>query len=550
MSCPVFLGSLYLYVKQLKNYFLIFLFIFGSQLFGGVDYSVIGDSTKNPATVNLLLTKTFYEKSHKIGFQSRYFFMNTNNYAIASSDFYANGLNNSLSYRSANLLYLLNKLKENPPPFASLTFAGEYSHLSNLGSSDLSSNNRYEIGLFDIKQPNLKVMGQFTELNLSGRFKKINFVVGRFYPQSFFINAQDGRLRPTCVQGLSFYFHQPFHRFCPWIYSVDFNVANKILVRGSNDWHSINESIGIYPMGVSENGKSSNYATAVNSNNLLFFPKISLSKISERSEKNTLGLLYIPSDRDSINRTAIDLNYSLVYSNSLFLTQMFEIHGSIETILRINQKSGAIVPMNEKSKSLDYGFMVIRQNSLSQNSDTNYIPQNSKSSTFSGFLNFKINKFNWYQSFKIAGTIITNEGRYLMPREWGRDPFYTFMARERNEGLGGVNALTLEYSLGKKFKKRLFFINSVVLNLGYGNYHLPDVKNVALNKYGMPSYQQLNTRLSISLQTSKSHDLQLQFWYIQKFNEGNTYNQVKYELNKVNMSQVNIVVNYSYAFDI
>ena len=33
---------------------------------------------------------------------------------------------------------------------------------------------------------------------------------------------------------------------------------------------------------------------------------------------------------------------------------------------------------------------------------------------------------------------------FLMPREWGREPFYTFLPRERNEGLGGVNAWTCQ----------------------------------------------------------------------------------------------------------
>lgn len=28
-----------------------------------------------------------------------------------------------------------------------------------------------------------------------------------------------------------------------------------------------------------------------------------------------------------------------------------------------------------------------------------------------------------------------------MPREWGREPFFTFLPRERNEGFGDVHAL-------------------------------------------------------------------------------------------------------------
>jgi len=32
-------------------------------------------------------------------------------------------------------------------------------------------------------------------------------------------------------------------------------------------------------------------------------------------------------------------------------------------------------------------------------------------------------------------------GRYLMQREWGKDPFFTFMPRERNERFGNVDTV-------------------------------------------------------------------------------------------------------------
>jgi hypothetical protein len=38
-----------------------------------------------------------------------------------------------------------------------------------------------------------------------------------------------------------------------------------------------------------------------------------------------------------------------------------------------------------------------------------------------------------------------------MPREWGRDPFYTFMPRERNEGYGDVNADIDKYNKSSEY---------------------------------------------------------------------------------------------------
>lgn len=543
MSCPVFLGSLYLYVKQLKNYFLIFLFIFGSQLFGGVDYSVIGDSTKNPATVNLLLTKTFYEKSHKIGFQSRYFFMNTNNYAIASSDFYANGLNNSLSYRSANLLYLLNKLKENPPPFSSLTIQVEYSHLSNLSSSNFSTNNRYEIGLFDIKQPSLKSMGQITDLNVTGKFKKIEFQLGRFIPQNPFINAQDGRLRPTYIQGARLTYG---HDFLPLRLNLiaSLGIANQFLVRGSNEWSSINQSVGIYPIGVNTIGKAVSYLNSVNSNNLLFFPSLHISK----SNETYIGTIATFIDSIKLSKaTENSLNYNLVYLNSLFTTHLVELKGSLQINRKIHRFRGSYGLIYTKYTSFSYGLMWIHQNSIAPISEINYIDYQANSNVFSALFSLRKHDLSWDYQITAAATRITKDGRYLMPREWGRDPFYTFMPRERNEGFGDLTALTLEAKIDRSFYPNFINLKRLSFTLGCGNYQLPDVKDYFFNKYGMPSYQQLNTILNFQFAQNKNpHNLSIQLWYVQKFNSGNTYNQLNYELNKVNMLQINIIVNYYY----
>ena len=59
------------------------------------------------------------------------------------------------------------------------------------------------------------------------------------------------------------------------------------------------------------------------------------------------------------------------------------------------------------------------------------------------------------------------------------------MARERNEGFGDVHTVTtkIQYTNPKKTFKS---------HLAVGYFDLPDVKNVALNKYGLPLYVQTN----------------------------------------------------------
>ena len=124
-----------------------------------------------------------------------------------------------------------------------------------------------------------------------------------------------------------------------------------------------------------------------------------------------------------------------------------------------------------------------------------------------------------------------------MPREWGHDPFYTFMPRERNEGFGDVTALTINTTF--KSPKRL------KLELGAGYFELPDVKNFVLNKYGIPSYSQLNAdvmyRFARHLKGLEAH-----FLYVRKERIGNDYGNERYVINKVNMNHVNLILNYAF----
>ena len=78
-------------------------------------------------------------------------------------------------------------------------------------------------------------------------------------------------------------------------------------------------------------------------------------------------------------------------------------------------------------------------------------------------------------------TRITAGGRYQMPREWGKEPFFTFLMREQIEGAGDVHAFTTRTSY--TFKK-----TRLKADIGIGYYNMPDVRNAVLNKYGIPYF--------------------------------------------------------------
>jgi len=125
-----------------------------------------------------------------------------------------------------------------------------------------------------------------------------------------------------------------------------------------------------------------------------------------------------------------------------------------------------------------------------------------------------------------------------MPREWGREPFFTFLPRERNEGFGDVHALMakVNYNLPGSGLK-------TALSAGY--YKLPDVKNYRLNKYGLPSYTQANADIRYAF-TGILKGLEAQLLVVWKMNTGELYNNERFEFNKVNMLQYNFVLNYHF----
>ncbi len=132
---------------------------------------------------------------------------------------------------------------------------------------------------------------------------------------------------------------------------------------------------------------------------------------------------------------------------------------------------------------------------------------------------------------------ITSIGRYLMPREWGRDPFFTFMPRERNEGYGDVHAYVIRMNY-------LFPKVKLKTNLSVGYVDLPEIDNYRLNKYSMPSYGQVNLDIRYEF-SSFLQGLDAQFLLAHKIN-ATQEEQPKSLFNKVDMTNYNFILNFHF----
>lgn len=416
----------------------------------------------------------------------RYFWMNTINEG-ALKDYYANAIGGGLKYESAI--------------YKNFQFGVSGFYVFNIGSSKLSEvdsitgmPNRYELGLFDIEDPeNHKDIDRLEELYLNYHWKKGHITFGRQLVNSPFINLQDGRMRPTGVEGITFdHFVNKAHRIQgAYIYAFS--------PRSTTKWYYTGESIGLYAQGVNTDGTKHNYAGNLESRFAAYLDY--QGKFGENWKVQAHNLLI----DDILNSAFLQINWKKDLASKRYVE---------------------IAAQSIRQDAIGHGGNEDPANA--------YVSKGSHAMTFGAKAEWKEHK----STFTLAYNHITKEGRYLMPREWGRDPFFTFLPRERSEGYGNVHSILVKY-------QQAFPRLRMKSTLGLAHHSLPDVKNYALNKYGMPSYYQINWDLRYSFH-KKLEGLELQTLIVAKFNDGETYNNPRYMIHKTNMLLINFVLNYHF----
>jgi hypothetical protein len=422
----------------------------------------------------------------KAQLQMRYFFMETRNEG-ALPDAYSHALGGGIHYETGSF-------------YGFQAGVGVFS-VFNLASSDLTLRepgtgqpNRYEIGQFDLLDPTAKKdMNRLEEAFLRYKWRETSLSFGRMVLKTPFLNPQDGRMRPTAESG--------FWLESKALKNLDLQAGflNAISPRSTFKWFRVGDSFGIYPTGLAENGQKSAYARKVQSDFVAL-----------------LGLQYNWKGKARLRF------WDVVIDN---VSQTFLLQADNEGVA-----SASWAPV--------WGLQWIRQDQIGNGGNANpalaYVSDGWKSNVFGARLGLR--KGKWETSLNY--TRITAEGRYLFPREWGRDPFFTFMPRERNEGAGDVHAFVVR-SATQLEKAQLR------PELGLGYFRMPDVKNARLNKYGMPSYFQLNASLKYEF-AGPLKGLETDLLVVYKRLEGETYGNLAYVYNKVNMWQINAVLNWRF----
>jgi hypothetical protein len=269
--------------------------------------------------------------------------------------------------------------------------------------------------------------------------------------------------------------------------------------RSTLGWYKPGRSIGIYPVGTNPDGTKSGYATNLTSNGIGI---IQATATLTKQVKIQVSNMYV---ENIFNTSLLQIDYSYLTKNKS------SVFAGVQVVKQLAVNNGGNIDQSKTyfrkaGSSLSFGARVGWKN-----------PQ-------------------WETSLNFNR--ITKEGRYLVPREWGTEPFFTFLPRERNDGSGDVQAIMgrLTYAIPKA---------RIKTSIAAGYYHLPDVKDFALNKYAVPSYTQVNADIKYTF-TNTFNGLEVQLLIVGKLDSGETYNNNKFVFNKVNMVQYNLILNYHF----
>lgn len=354
--------------------------------------------------------------------------------------------------------------------------------------------NRYEILLFDMNDiHNTHDLDRLEELFLSYENHHFSAVFGRQKFDSPFLNEQDNRMRANLFKGLALYYTDS-------LWSISGAWFNGVTIRGTVDWYSMEESYGVYPFGRNPFGTESGYKGAISTKGIGVFG----AKYSDRKGRTTSQVW------NYFNENVFNLSYA---------------------------KSELELPVKDKWNLLA-GVEGFYQTAVNDGGNEDQLKSYilKGESTYGYGARLGVNKNRHRLSFNYLG--ISENGRFLFPREWGREQFFTTLPRERYEGSGSVNAYMAKYTYEIPEKGWEFYV-------GFSKVDNAKLEDYEQNKYGIPSY--FHTVASVDYKfKGYLEGFDLRFFVAHKMAQNTDHVQDEYRINRVDLWNFNFIIDYRF----
>ena len=433
--------------------------------------------------VPLDTTEGFFESGH-FHFHSRTFVMGTYN-ANKLSDFGAWAAGAGLGYVS--------------PEWNGLSFGFSGFFIFKLWDENLDiidpisgGTNRYELALFDMENPsNDSDLDRLEELFLRYRVGKWDFIAGRQNIETPFLNGQDNRMRPNIFSGLWTEWNDDDFR-------IEAGWLNSVTPRGTVDWFSLEESLGVYSFGQNVDGTASRY----------------------KGNVSTEGIFILGGEWESPRWEAQSYHY---YAENIF-------HLSYaDALYSYPLKNGRTLFLGAQSF-----FQQEVQEGGNPNPSMAYIQDGEQTWGLGATTGYKTKHHHW--SYNML--YIDESGRFLFPREWGGEQFWASLPRDRFEGAGNLFAQSVKW-------ESQFFDSRLQPMLGVGYVIFPDPNVALLNKYAMPSFYHIVGQVDYHF-PFPFDGLNLTTLVIYKGNAMDEQAEPKVALNRVNMWHFSVIADYRF----
>lgn len=263
---------------------------------------------------------------------------------------------------------------------------------------------KWERQLFDITDPASKSqLNELEELFVKYNYKTAYIKIGKMPINTPLVNPQDSRMKPSAFSGIKFnWYHEKDLAF-------DASYLIKTAPRSTKEWYTIAESINLYKRAMAND---------------------SAGQHIPESEIHSSGLLILAA-------------HYLPYENLRFrLWQYYTTNISYVSFFQSEY--------DYKSMRFGLQYLYQKQSGTGGNADTDkkYIPDGHQVHLLSAKIAYT--KKQWEISYNTTANL--NNSRLIFPREWGNEPFYTFIPRYRIENVKG--AISQAIKLNKKIKTR------------------------------------------------------------------------------------------------
>lgn len=395
------------------------------------------------------------------------------------------------------------KIKIETPRYSNFKF-----NFAGYLSQDINSNketidpltgkeSRYVLGLVNLDDASDDTVAIIGEANVNWHQNSTDITLGRMKLNTPFMNPFDGRMIPNLFSGI--WAKQKINDQ----FSYQAGIITDMYVRGTDQFKSMEDAVGTLGQGKTVDGADSNYAGNISSNG------VAVVNVNYAPAKNLKFQIW-------------DYYFDNVF-NSVYL------QGDHSTQLN--------------KLTFKTGVQYIHQNKVGDGGNSNealsYVEDGFSSNAYGAKLELQ----GYGASLMFAATEVTDDGRFTKPREWGKDPLFTFQKRELGDGYGNENA----WLVRAKYNFAKLGVNGLKLIVDYSQHNrqsLTGPEKFKYNKYAFGSYNQTNVDVIYNL-NHLVKGANIEFLFVNKQDRTNTTNYNFLE-NKSEMQQYNVIFNWNF----